>query len=233
MKAGPGRPGPTHAEGMALVAGLRDGPRTDAVSDCRNGREGTLSRRLALRALGLGLSLPAAWHATAQDDAAAQRGARGKAWFTDTPLVDQDRRRHAFFSDLLAPRAVLVNAAFVGCSSACPLLTQQLVRVRDLLGPRFGTDIWFLSITVDPLNDGPDELKRFAQRQGADGPGWRFLGGQPDDVQRVLSRLGLWVDAPDAHQTGLIAGRAAAGHWAKLRPDGSPQALAQQLQRIL
>ncbi|MGC3986229.1 MAG: SCO family protein [Pseudorhodoferax sp.] len=169
--------------------------------------------------------------ARAQD--ADARAARGKAWFTDTALVDQDRRPHAFYSDLLAPRTVLVNAAFVGCSSACPLLTQQLVQVRDLLGLLFGRDIWFLSITVDPLNDGPDQLKQFARRQGADGPGWRFLGGQPADVQRVLGRLGLWPDAPDAHQTGLIAGRAAAGHWGKLRPDGSPQALAQQLQRFL
>lgn len=191
------------------------------------------TRRLLVQALGLGLALPATRRATGQDDPATQRGARGKAWFTDTTLVDQDRRTHAFFSELLAPRAVLVHAAFVGCSSACPLLTQQLVQVRDLLGPRFGRDIWFLSITVDPLNDGPNELKRFAQRQGADVPGWRFLGGRPDDVQRVLSRLGLWVDTPDAHQTGLIAGRAAAGHWAKLRPDGSPQAMAQQLQRFL
>lgn len=188
-----------------------------------------MKRRLAVQALAL---VPAALQAR-DEPAAAQRSARGQAWFTDTPLIDQDRRRHAFFSELLAPRAVLVNAAFVGCSSACPLLTQQLVQVRDLLGARFGRDIWFLSITVDPLNDGPDQLKNFAQRQGADGPGWRFLGGQPDDVQRVLSRLGLWVDAPDAHQTGLIAGRAAAGHWARLRPDGSPQALAQQLQRFL
>ena len=113
------------------------------------------------------------------------------------------------------------------------MLTQQLVKVREGLGDRFGRDIWFLSITVDPLSDGPDELKRFAQRQGADAPGWRFLTGAPQDVKLVLGRLGLWVDTPDAHQTGLIAGRAAGGHWGKLRPDGSPQALDQQLARFL
>jgi cytochrome oxidase Cu insertion factor (SCO1/SenC/PrrC family) len=163
----------------------------------------------------------------------AARAERARRWFTDTPLVDQDGRVHAFYRDLLAPRSVLINAAFVGCSSACPLLTQHLVQVRQALGERFGRDIWFLSITVDPLSDGPDELKRFAQRQGADGPGWRFLTGKPADVQQVVSRLGLWTDDPEAHATGLIAGRAAAGHWGKLRPDGSPQALAQQLARFL
>ncbi len=187
-----------------------------------------MSRRASLRCLAgaaLGCSVGAA--------AAQSRSDKARAWFTDTPLIDQDHRSHAFYSDLLAPRAVLIHAAFVGCSSACPLLTQQLVKVRESLGDRFGRDIWFLSITVDPLSDGPDELKRFAQRQGADGPGWRFLTGTPQDVKLVLGRLGLWADTPDAHQTGLIGGRAAGGHWGKLRPDGSPQALVQQLARFL
>jgi protein SCO1 len=185
-----------------------------------------------LWAMGIG-TVP--WAAAAQPAAQdpASRETRGRLWFTDTRLLDQDRRSHALYTDLLAPRTVLINAAFVGCSSACPLLTQQLARTRDALGDRFGRDIWFLSITVDPLNDGPDELKRFAQRQGADGPGWRFLTGAPKEVQLVLERLGLWTDKPDDHQTGLIAGNARSGRWGKLRPDASPQALVQQLGRFL
>ncbi|MCX7901734.1 MAG: SCO family protein [Burkholderiaceae bacterium] len=161
------------------------------------------------------------------------RAERARRWFTDTPLVDQDGQRHAFYSDLLAPRTVLISAAFVGCSAACPLLTQRLIQVRDALGERFPRDIWFLTITVDPRNDGPAELKRFALRQGADGPGWRFLTGTPERVRLVLSRLGLWTDEPDAHQTTLIVGRAADGHWGKLRPDATAQALVHQIARFL
>lgn len=191
-----------------------------------------LGRRRLLSAVGGGLLLLRLGASEAQTPSLLQRTERARRWFTDTVLEDQDRQRHLFYSDLLEPRAVLINAVFVGCSSACPLLTQQLVRVRDGLGDRFGRDIWFLSVTVDPLNDGPDELKRFARRQGADGPGWRFLTGAPAEIQSVTERLGLWVKDPDAHQTGLIAGHARSGRWAKLRPDGSPQALVQQLGRF-
>jgi protein SCO1 len=196
------------------------------------------SRRQLLER-GLMASVLSAWPAlgsTQQPPPAAAEAARSirtRDWFTDTTLRDQDHQTHALYSDLLAPRTVLINAAFVGCSSACPLITQHLVRTRDALGDRFGTQVWFLSITVDPLNDGPDELKRFAQRQGADGPGWRFLTGKPNDVQTVLQRLGLWPDKPDNHQTGLVAGNARGGRWGKLRPDSSPQALAQQLARFI
>lgn len=192
------------------------------------------SRRGFLRCgLFAGTALWAGWGGAQPAGGAAARSDKARAWFTDTRLTDQDRQTHALYSDLLAPRSVLINAVFVGCSSACPLLTQQLVQTRDVLGERFGRDIWFLSITVDPLNDGPDELKRFAQRQGADGPGWRFLTGAPKEVQTVLERLGLWVDRPDDHQTGLIAGNARAGRWGKLRPDAAPRALAGQLGRFL
>lgn len=190
-------------------------------------------RRCGLAALGGWVTVHAETPPTADPATRATRAERARAWFTDIRLIDQDHRSHALYSDLIAPRSVLINTAFVGCSSACPLLTQQLVRTRDALGERFGRDIWFLSITVDPLSDGPDELKRFAQRQGADAPGWRFLTGAPADVQAVLRRLGLWADRPDAHQTGLIAGNARAGRWGKLRPDASAQALAQQLERFM
>jgi protein SCO1 len=192
------------------------------------------NRRLFLRGgVFAGAALALGWAGAQPAGGPAARSDKARAWFTDTRLTDQDRQTHALYSDLLAPRSVLINAAFVGCSSACPLLTQQLVQTRDALGERFGRDIWFLSITVDPLNDGPDELKQFARRQGADGPGWRFLTGDPKDVQAVLQRLGLWVDRPDDHQTGLIAGNARAGRWGKLRPDASPRALAGQLGRFL
>lgn len=192
-------------------------------------------RRRLLQAAALMLAAP--WCRAAEPPSAAsppaERDARARRWFTDTRLVDQDHRTHAFYSDLVAPRAVLINAVFVGCSSACPLLTQRLVQTRELLGNDFGTRIGFLSITVDPLSDGPAELKRFAQRQGADGAGWRFLTGEPAAVNHVLRRLGLWAETPEAHATTLIAGIARGGRWAKLRPDGTPAALASELQRFI
>ncbi|MCX7659151.1 MAG: SCO family protein [Caldimonas manganoxidans] len=196
-----------------------------------------LERRGCLRtAAAAVLGWPAlliAGPASASRDVVSDRQARSRAWFTETRLIDQDGRAHAMYSDLLAPRTVLISALFVGCSSACPLIVQRLDHTRQALGERFGADIWFLSITVDPLHDDPPALKRFAQRFGVDRPGWRFLTGEPTDVSTVLQRLGLWSAQPDDHATTLIAGKARAARWAKLRPDLSPQALALHLTRLL
>lgn len=164
------------------------------------------------------------------DSAARQR--RSREWFSDTPLTDQDGRSHRFYSELLAPaapRVVLVHALFTGCSSACPLIVQKLMALLAALPAAAQRELWLLSLSIDPLNDTPAVLKAFAARHGADAPQWRFLTGSPAQVEQVGRRLGLWVTEPDAHQTTLIAGRASAAHWAKLKPDLAADALARQL----
>lgn len=188
----------------------------------------------ALAATAAGLAGAWAPRALAADPAAA-RVQRSRNWFTDTVLTDQDGQQRRFYSDLLAPgppRVVLVHAVFTTCSSACPLIVQKLLEVRATLPEAAAREFWILSLSIDPLNDTPQQLKSFAGKQGADLPQWRFLTGPHASVAQVGRRLGLWVDEPEAHQTTLVAGRAAAGHWAKLKPDAPAPALAQQLQRF-
>lgn len=201
-----------------------------------------VSRRRCLATVPAGAAaLACAWapRSAAADPAAANPAAareqRSRAWFTDTVLIDQDGQQRRFYTDLLAPgepRVALVHALFTSCSSACPLIVQKLLEVRAALPETAAREFWILSLSIDPLNDTPQQLKSFAAKQGADGPQWRFLTGTHACVARVGRRLGLWVDEPDAHQTTLIAGRASAGHWAKFRPDAPALALAQQLRRF-
>ena len=179
-----------------------------------------------------GLTAPAAASEHDGDD----RDRRSRDWFTDTELLDHDGGAHRFYSDLLAPaqpRVTLVHAVFTSCSSACPLIIQKLKAVRDQASQELRRELWILSLTVDPLNDLPSVLKAFAVRHDIDEPQWRLLTGQVAAVETVGRRLGLWALEPDAHQTTLIAGRARAGYWAKLRPDLPADDLARQLGRFL
>lgn len=187
------------------------------------------SRRQLLAAASGGLLLAAFCSRTDAQPAQMQRETRSRDWFTESSLLDQDGNARRFYSDLLAPRTVLMHVVFTTCSSACPLIVQHLQRVRAELGVRFARDVWFLSISVDPLNDTPARLKSFASKYDADVPGWRFLTGQPETVELVTRRLGLWASEPDAHNTALIAGHAARGRWTKPRPDATPAVIAQRI----
>lgn len=159
-------------------------------------------------------------------------GERERAYFTDTVLTDQHGARLRFYSDVLRGRTVLVNFMFTGCSDACPLMTHQMVKTMEALGPDFGERIRFVSITVDPLGDSPAQLRAFAEKFDVPKAGWSFLTGQPADVQRVLQRLGERAKEPEVHTTLMLAGNVDARHWRKLNPPTRPDRIAGALRDI-
>ena len=91
----------------------------------------------------------------------------------------------------LRGKVVAVTFIFTRCTATCPVLTPMMSLVHDRLGPDFGTNVAFVSITVDPDRDTPDVLKLYAQMHGADVPGWSFLTGEPAAVQNVIRRYGV------------------------------------------
>jgi protein SCO1/2 len=90
-------------------------------------------------------------------------------------------------------KAVAVTFIFASCTDTCPLLTDKMAQVQDALGDKFGTNIIFVSITVDPRRDTPEVLSQYAKNFGADPTGWYFLTGAPDAVGDVLRRYGVYA----------------------------------------
>ncbi|MGG7675544.1 SCO family protein [Pseudomonas sp. WC2] len=154
-----------------------------------------------------------------------------KTWFTDTPLQDQNGETLRFYSDALQNRIVLLNVIFTSCNDACPLITQKLKEVRELLGDK-APEITFISLTSDPLRDTPAVLKAYNLKQGSDDPHWLFLTGDKAQMDLVLSRIGQIVPTPEQHSTQLIVGDVANKRWSKIRPDAPAAAIAQRLQLL-
>ncbi|QXI41671.1 SCO family protein [Pseudomonas wayambapalatensis] len=155
-----------------------------------------------------------------------------QTWFTDTLLKDQNGRELRFYSDVLKDKVVMLNVIFTHCNDACPLITRKLREVREAMGPQLAAQVTFVSLSSDPLNDTPEVLKAFAEKQGVDGPNWLFLTGDKARVDLVLGRLGQFLPSPEQHSTQLIAGDVAGKRWSKIRPDAPPAAIAQRLQLL-
>ena len=192
---------------------------------------------MSLRVLALALALALALPATGAEPPvpAAPKGPRAekaRAYFTDSILYDQDGRAVRFYSDVLEGNVVVVNFIFTRCTDACPLLTRRMNAVRRALGDRFGRDVRFVSISVDPEFDTPQELRRFADKQEARFPGWTWLTGKKEDVDRVRGRLGEVAESPGDHGTGFLAANVRRGPWSKIRPDASPAMVAEQLREL-
>jgi protein SCO1 len=120
----------------------------------------------------------------------------GAEWFTNVAVNSHDGRTFRFYDDLLKGKIILVNFFYTDCDEVCPLVTQNLSAVQDLLGSRVGQDIFMYSISLRPQRDTPERLAAYAKAHGV-GPGWLLLTGKPDDVDLLRHRLGF-VDSDPA-----------------------------------
>lgn len=157
---------------------------------------------------------------------------KARAWFTDAPLVTQEGKRVRFYSDILKERVVVISFLFTRCTTACPMTTARLNRIREQLGERFGREVYFISLSVDPEYDTPQRLAEFARKHQAAHPGWTFLTGKREDVNQVIARLGQYVEDIEGHSTLLIAGNEKLKHWTKIRPDAPPAAVAERVRLL-
>ena len=187
--------------------------------------------KLACLVLVLGVAAGAA-HAQQAKLTPAEREAKARDYFTDTRLKTQADRTVRFYSDALKGKVVLMNFVFTQCGDACPLITAKLVQAKNELGDAFGQEVRFVSISIDPQNDRPQDLARFAQKFDAAHPEWWFLTGEKASVDRVVQKLGAFTPERESHLTAMIIGATSAARWKKVRPDAPPRIIAEEL-RVL
>ncbi len=100
-------------------------------------------------------------------------------------FIDQNGNR---FTDAdMKGRIHLVDFFFTTCPSICPIMTANLMKVRD----RFAhyDEFGILSFTVDPERDTPSALKEYAEKRRIDTDRWHFLTGEKDSLYRAAYGL--------------------------------------------
>ena len=115
--------------------------------------------------------------------------AGGAKYFPNLVLLTQDNEPVRFYDDLLKGKIVVINFIFTTCTGICPPMTANLAKVQSYLGEHVGREVNFISISVDPTTDTPAKMKRYAADFKA-GPGWYFLTGAKENVDKVLRKAG-------------------------------------------
>jgi protein SCO1 len=143
----------------------------------------------------LGLSIvvaavtwPALWasHQAREDERLSEIGPA-----PEFSLTAQDGRRVSMAG--LRGKVVAVTFIYASCADTCPLLTAKMATLQRRLGPDFGRNVAFVSITVDPERDTPEVLAQYARAHGANPAGWAFLTGAPDEIADVELRYGVFA----------------------------------------
>ncbi len=117
------------------------------------------------------------------------------------PFKLTDQNGDLFDSSELVGKPYVVSFFFASCPTFCRELNNELDRVNGLLKK---TDLRFLTITVDPENDTPEVLSKYAEGYGADRDRWTFLTGQKYELERIGQHMFNVVVDRDTHTDNIL-----------------------------
>jgi cytochrome oxidase Cu insertion factor (SCO1/SenC/PrrC family) len=135
-------------------------------------------------------------------------------YFSDVELIDQDGRKLKFYTDVLKGKVVAINTFFTTCTSICPPLNRNFEKMQEAAGDRLGKDVFLVSISVDPETDTPERLKAWGAKFKA-GPGWTFVTGEKQEIDKLLNALGAAVSKREDHSPALLIGNDGKGVWTR------------------
>jgi protein SCO1 len=98
----------------------------------------------------------------------------------------------------------VANFIFTTCQGPCPRMSSQMRQLQGRLKNR--PDIKFVSFTVDPENDTPPVLAKYAEAYSAEEDRWFFLTG-PEATLSELARENFMLGTVDGslnHSTRFI-----------------------------
>jgi protein SCO1/2 len=95
-------------------------------------------------------------------------------------------------------RPLLVTMFYSRCTTVCPVLTAQLQRLVEHLGPDDRQQIRVLMVSFDAVRDTPDVLSAFKAEHHIQESNWIVAHASADDVRALAAALGIrYRELPD------------------------------------
>jgi protein SCO1/2 len=144
--------------------------------------------------------------------ASAQGTRWGRDYLPNVPVQTHDGKTVLFYDDMLKGKIAVISLIYTSCRDICPLVTARLSQLEEKLGSQVGKDVFFVSISVDPVTDTPSVLKDYAETFQA-GPGWTFLTGKPSDISAIRRKLGDRSARIGDHRNEILLYNDTTGEW--------------------
>jgi protein SCO1/2 len=144
-------------------------------------------------------------------------------------LVDADARPVRLRELLATDDAVMMNFVFTTCNAVCPIMVKVFADVPERLGPAART-MRMISISIDPDQDTPAQLKAYAKRFGAD-KRWTFLTGPLQDIKRVQLAFDSYRGDKMNHEPLTLMRSAGAKLWVRIDGFASPDELVREFRK--
>ncbi len=101
----------------------------------------------------------------------------------DFTLQDQDGQPFSLAS--MRGKVWVAGFIFTTCPSVCPKISRAMLDLQQRYA-RNGVEVELVSFSVDPENDTPAVLKRYAENLGADLSRWHFVTGDRAAMEALV-----------------------------------------------
>ena len=178
----------------------------------------------------LAASTDPAQHAEARSDD-YKRSLRSYAAIPDVVLTDTEATPVRLRVLLASDDPVMLNFIFTTCSTICPVMTKVFSEVPARLGAD-AKHLRMVSISIDPENDTPAQLRDYARKFEA-GAHWKFLSGSVQDVIAVQRAFGSYNGDKMSHQPLTLLRAAPGKPWVRIDGFASADQLASEYRKLL
>jgi protein SCO1/2 len=106
-------------------------------------------------------------------------------------LIDQNG--HPVELSSLRGKPILFDFIYTTCPGPCLVITNKMKAIAEALGPKLGSEVRFVSVSVDPEHDTPTAMLNYAREMHITTPAasWLFLTGSPQNIDSVMKRFRL------------------------------------------
>jgi protein SCO1/2 len=153
-------------------------------------------------------------------------GMRTSDRFPDIQLIDHRGRDLKFYTDLVEDRCVCIVYFYTRCVGSCPITTQVVKKLQKDLAEEFGDNLLFVSLTLEPEVDSPQELQSYMKLHGIEDnpslPEWIYATGDFEELDGLRKTLGIYdldpvIDADKTEHAAILTfGNDRLNRWAAL-----------------
>ncbi|KMQ71829.1 SCO family protein [Chryseobacterium koreense] len=110
-------------------------------------------------------------------------------FYLDSQWKNQDGKT-IHLKDLKGKNLAIVMI-FTSCKTSCPLLVADMKKVYNQLDKSKIKNTNLVLISIDPINDTPEVLKKFAQDRNIYGDPWTFLVSDDESIREFANVLAV------------------------------------------
>lgn len=88
-------------------------------------------------------------------------------------------------------KPTIMTMIYTHCEYSCPVIVKEMKDLYSKIPQDYTSDVNFLFVSIDPIHDKPDTLKRFMKEEELNPEQWTMLSGTESNIRELAAVLGF------------------------------------------